>query len=107
LGNACGKESEHYKAFNDVGGYRDSIEIFVKYRAVFNASKEDYLGGYCNTLKDIIEAEGEIAMIDFSYLNETEFEELCYDLIAANNFINIDWKKGTGLRCGNIIVKAR
>jgi len=59
IGNTCGKESEHYNALNDIGhGFHyDSYENLLLYRAVFNAAKEDYLGGYCSTLKSIIEAE--------------------------------------------------
>jgi hypothetical protein len=59
LGNACGKDSEHYKSFNNIDEYtyHDTFETLLRHRAVFNAAKEDYLGGYCNTLKNIIEAE--------------------------------------------------
>jgi len=35
-------------------------------------------------------------MIDFSHLSKTEFEELCYDIIVAKGFTNVDWRKGTG-----------
>ena len=35
-------------------------------------------------------------MVDFSNLGKTEFEELCYDLIKAKGFTNLDWRKGTG-----------
>lgn len=57
--NACGDESVHNKAFNNIGQYidHDSIEILLRYKSLFNAAKEDYLGGYCNTLKYLIEAE--------------------------------------------------
>lgn len=35
-------------------------------------------------------------MVDFSHLSKTEFEELCYDIIVAKGFTNVDWRKGTG-----------
>jgi hypothetical protein len=35
-------------------------------------------------------------MIDFSHLSKTEFEELCYDIIVAKGFTNVNWRKGTG-----------
>jgi len=31
------------------------------------------------------------------HLNETEFEEFCYDLLGELGFVNINWRKGTGL----------
>jgi hypothetical protein len=35
-------------------------------------------------------------MVDFAHLSKAEFEELCYDLIVAKGFTNVDWRKGTG-----------
>lgn len=34
----------------------------------------------------------------FDHLNETEFEEFCYDLLSEMGFKNISWRKGTGLK---------
>jgi hypothetical protein len=34
--------------------------------------------------------------ISFDGLTSTEFEEFCFDLLHANNFVNLDWRKGTG-----------
>ncbi|MDR4495156.1 MAG: restriction endonuclease [Nitrospirales bacterium] len=33
----------------------------------------------------------------FDRLSSTQFEEFCADLLRANGFVNIDWRKGTGL----------
>ncbi len=33
----------------------------------------------------------------FDRLSATKFEEFCHDLLHANGFVNIDWRKGTGL----------
>jgi hypothetical protein len=35
--------------------------------------------------------------ITFDGLSSTEFEEFCSDLLRAAGFVNIDWRKGTGL----------
>jgi Restriction endonuclease len=31
-------------------------------------------------------------------MNETEFEEFCYNLLGELGFVNLDWRKGTGLK---------
>lgn len=36
--------------------------------------------------------------LDFDGLDETEFEEFCFDLLDHLGFINLDWRKGTGLQ---------
>lgn len=30
-------------------------------------------------------------------LSETEFEDFCFDLLRSLNFVNLSWRKGTGL----------
>lgn len=35
--------------------------------------------------------------ISFSGLSSTDFEEFCSELLHAAGFVNIDWRKGTGL----------
>jgi hypothetical protein len=35
--------------------------------------------------------------ITFDRLSATKFEEFCHDLLQAKGFVNIDWRKGTGL----------
>jgi len=35
-------------------------------------------------------------MINLNDITETEFEELCYDLLVKLGFKNINWRKGTG-----------
>jgi hypothetical protein len=35
--------------------------------------------------------------IRFDDLGETEFEEFCFDLLGELGFVNLDWRKGTGL----------
>ncbi|WP_263368775.1 restriction endonuclease [Edaphobacter bradus] len=36
-------------------------------------------------------------MTSFDSLTPTQFEELAYDLLHTMDFVNIDWRKGTGL----------
>src|ERR1700732_2211861 len=36
--------------------------------------------------------------ISFDRLSSTEFEEFCFDLLGASGFVNVDWRKGTGLK---------
>jgi len=35
--------------------------------------------------------------INFDELSSSDFEEFCTDLLHATGFVNIDWRKGTGL----------
>lgn len=41
--------------------------------------------------------EGTMKVFSFDHLTEVEFENFCYDLLWEMGFINIDWRKGTGL----------
>ena len=36
-------------------------------------------------------------MFSLDDLTSTQFEEFCFDLLASIGFVNIDWRKGTGL----------
>jgi hypothetical protein len=31
------------------------------------------------------------------HLTDVEFEQFCYDLLREMGFVNLDWRKGTGL----------
>jgi len=35
--------------------------------------------------------------ITFDGLSSSKFEEFCFDLLHASGFVNVDWRKGTGL----------
>lgn len=35
--------------------------------------------------------------ISFDGLSSSRFEEFCFDLLHASGFVNLDWRKGTGL----------
>ncbi len=36
--------------------------------------------------------------LSFDGLDETEFEQFCFDLLCELGFVNVDWRKGTGLK---------
>ncbi|HEX9362397.1 MAG TPA: restriction endonuclease [Candidatus Dormibacteraeota bacterium] len=36
-----------------------------------------------------------MGLVSFENLDETEFEEFCYDLLIELGFVNVDWRKGT------------
>lgn len=50
------------------------------------------------TVYEIDESIADSAVkVTFNTLDQTEFEEFCFDLLVASNFVNVDWRKGTGL----------
>jgi hypothetical protein len=58
--NACGKESEHYKDFIEsekIKNLDTNYRILLRIKSVFHAAKEDYLGGYLSTVRDLVQAE--------------------------------------------------
>ena len=58
--NSCGKESEHYKDFIEsekLINLDTSHKKFTRLKGVFLAAKEDYLGGYLLSIRDIVRAE--------------------------------------------------
>ncbi|GHU89680.1 hypothetical protein FACS189476_08950 [Spirochaetia bacterium] len=116
LSYACGKESEHYKAFSDIHivSFHAAFDIFVKHKTVFNAAKEDYLGGYCANAKTLVEAavftsqlEQAQELLDAGYyvaaaiiagvVLETHLRELC----SSNNI-----STGTMNRMNDDLAKA-
>jgi hypothetical protein len=60
LSSACGKESEHFKSFieaEEPQSYESNPAQFNRVRAVFLAAKEDFEGGYLNSVRNLVEAE--------------------------------------------------
>jgi hypothetical protein len=61
LSMACGRDSEHYTAFEQnqkpefVGDTNHAI--LIRQQAIFLAAKDDYEGGYLTKLRDLIQAE--------------------------------------------------
>lgn len=60
LQQSCGEESEHYRAFLDTeksGGYISNFRLAQRLRQVLLAAKEDYEGGYLNSIRNLVHAE--------------------------------------------------
>ena len=57
---ACGKDSEHYTRFVECeqpSMYRTNHDELIDQKAVFYAAKDDYEGGYLNSIRNLIQAE--------------------------------------------------
>lgn len=60
LANACGRESEHFSSFVDAEKpqpYEKNTIRLNRLRAVFLAAKEDFEGGYLQSIRNLVEAE--------------------------------------------------
>ena len=60
LSNACGKDSEHYTSFavaEEGLSYEDSPTRLKRMGAVFHAAREDFEGGYLNSIRNLVQAE--------------------------------------------------
>jgi hypothetical protein len=60
LSMACGDKSEHYKDFverQDGGSYSTNHETMLQLKAVFDAAREDFEGGYLNSVRNMVQAE--------------------------------------------------
>lgn len=58
--SACGKESEHYTSFataEEAKSYEDSPTRLKRMGAVFHAAREDFEGGYLNSIRNLVQAE--------------------------------------------------
>jgi hypothetical protein len=45
--------------------------------------------------EEFLPATSPTGQVSFANLDETEFEEFCYDLLVELGFVNVDWRKGT------------
>ena len=60
IATACGKEGEHFKSFTEgeqPTPYGDNFGIFKRVKAVFNAAREDFEGGYLVSVRNLVQAE--------------------------------------------------
>lgn len=58
--SACGKESEHYVSFvtaEEARSYEESPTRLKRMGAVFHAAREDFEGGYLNSIRNLVQAE--------------------------------------------------
>lgn len=60
IARVCGKESEHYASFVEAekpNSYEESPTRLKRMRAVFLAAREDFEGGYLNSIRNLVQAE--------------------------------------------------
>lgn len=60
ISNVCGDKSHHMTAFIQAEkpvAYSNNFEALKRVKAVFLAAKEDYEGGYLNTVRNLVQAE--------------------------------------------------
>jgi len=60
LVNVCGESSQYFTSFLKAEkpvGFDNQVNILERIKAVFLAVKEDFLGGYLNSARSIIQAE--------------------------------------------------
>jgi hypothetical protein len=60
ISSACGKESEHYVSLVEAEkprSYEESPTRLKRLRAVFLAAREDFEGGYLNSVRNLVHAE--------------------------------------------------
>ncbi|WLI11230.1 MULTISPECIES: DUF4145 domain-containing protein [Pseudomonas] len=60
LSNVCGEKSHHMMTFIEAEkprSYSNNFETLQRVKAVFLAAKEDYEGGYLNTVRNLVQAE--------------------------------------------------
>ena len=60
ISSGCGKDSEHYASFIEAekpNSYEDSPTRLKRMRAVFLAAREDFEGGYLNSIRNLVHAE--------------------------------------------------
>lgn len=57
---ACGKDSEHYVSFANAERDRPQLDSPIRLKnmaAVFQAAREDFEGGYLNSIRNLVQAE--------------------------------------------------
>lgn len=60
ISNVCGEESHHMQTFVEAEkprSFSNSFEELQRVKAIFLAAKEDYEGGYLNTVRNLVQAE--------------------------------------------------
>ncbi|AVW95405.1 MULTISPECIES: DUF4145 domain-containing protein [Gammaproteobacteria] len=60
IANSCGKESEHYSEFvagESPTSFESNLSVFKRLKAIFNAAREDFEGGYLISVRTLVQAE--------------------------------------------------
>ncbi|MCQ8119617.1 hypothetical protein [Methylomonas rosea] len=89
LASACGKESEHFKAFvkaEEPSFYEENPTRLSRLRAVFLAAKEDFEGGYLSSVRNLVQAE----------VFSTELEQ-------ARELLNAGYRIPAAVICGVVL----
>lgn len=82
LSKSCGLDSEHYKEFvtgEKPHGFESNLSQFKRLKAVFNAAKDDFAGGYLISIKSLVQAE----LFDSELEQAKELLNSGYQLAAA------------------------
>lgn len=89
ISSACGPDSEHFNSFvaaERPGPWEDNSTRFNRLRAVFLAAKEDFEGGYLNSVRNLVQSE----------VFSTELEQ-ARELVAAG------YKAPAAVICGVVL----
>lgn len=60
LVSACGRDSEHFRAFveaEEPRSFENNVSPFGRVRSIFLAAKEDFEGGYLSSVRNLVQAE--------------------------------------------------
>jgi hypothetical protein len=60
LAKACGEQSVHYQKFNQIetdSGWSTNYQVGKSQKAVFDAAREDFEGGYLASFRNLVQAE--------------------------------------------------
>ena len=59
LGRVCGEQSVHYRTFHEIQatGWSTNYQIGKRQKAVFDAAREEFAGGYLSSVRNLVQAE--------------------------------------------------
>ena len=80
--SACGESSQHFLEFlknEEIRAYDTNLSAFKRLKAVFQAAKEDFNGGYLVSVKRLVQAE----VFDSELEQATELLKSGYKLASA------------------------
>ena len=81
LVSACGEDSQHFKFFeeSESSPFSSNLDNLGRMKAVFDAAREDFEGGYLTSLRTLVQAE----VFDSELEQATELLQKGYELAAA------------------------
>ncbi|HHF3114944.1 TPA: hypothetical protein ACPJ1N_004585 [Vibrio diabolicus] len=60
IANSCSKDSEHYSEFvagENPTSFESNLSVFKRLKAIFNAARDDFEGGYLISVRTLVQAE--------------------------------------------------